>query len=192
MELKILFACVAIILMLVGYYPYLKDLFLRKTQPHLYTWLIWAITATIASAGVFVGGGDLGVLPMLAGTIMVIVVCLLSTIYGSKNITRSDTITLLLALAAIVIWIQVGSPLIAVLLVTAIDAFGYIPTFRKTYQEPWTETSTFWLLITISYLFTILASSELNMLTTSYLITIGSINILLFILIHIRRKTIEK
>jgi hypothetical protein len=101
--LKLIFAATATGAMLAGYYPYLKDLFARKTQPHLYTWLIWAITASIATVGVIVGGGNLGAIPMVIGTALVIFVCLLSFKYGSKNITKSDTLTLIAALVAVLV-----------------------------------------------------------------------------------------
>ncbi len=143
-DVKIIFAVLATVLLFVGYYPYLKDLFARRTQPHLYTWLIWAITASIATAGVLTGGGSLGAIPMVVGTGSILLMCLLSIWYGSKNITKSDTLTLIAALVAILVWVQLDNPLLAVFLATAIDGFGYIPTFRKSYVEPFTETPFFW------------------------------------------------
>ncbi len=187
-DVKIIFAIAATILMLIGYYPYLKDLFARRTQPHLYTWLIWAITASIATAGVLTGGGNLGVLPMVAGTALVIFVCILSIWYGSKDITKSDTITLIAALVAIVVWVQLDNPLMAVLLATAIDGFGYIPTFRKSYSEPHTETPFFWLVMSGNSFLTLLALDAYNLLTTTYLVVLGLANLALYLLILHRRK----
>ncbi len=189
---KLFATILAILLMVTAYVPYLRDLFKGNTQPHTYTWLIWAITASVATAGVYVGGGDLGFFPMLAGTSMVIFVLILSLKYGSKNITTSDTLTLITALLAIVIWVQLENPLLAVMLVTIIDGLGYIPTFRKVYQEPMSETRLFWFLITVSYLFNILASAEFNLLTALYLTTIGGINICLYTFITLRRKNIAR
>ena len=189
--IKLLCAAAATVLMFIGYVPYLKDLFAKKTQPHLYTWVIWAITASIATAGVIVGGGKLGAVPMVLGTTLVIFVCLLSFKYGSKNITTSDTVTLIGALLAIIVWVQLKSPLLAVLLATTIDAFGYIPTFRKTYSEPWSETSIFWLAMSFNSFLSIAALGKYNLLTVTYLGLLGIANILLFLLIVYRRKFIH-
>jgi hypothetical protein len=190
-DIKLVFAFAAAALMVIGYYPYLKDLFERRTQPHIYTWLIWAITATIATAGVITGGGNLGALPMMLGTGLVVFVCALSFWYGSKNITKSDTITLIAALVAIVVWVQLDNPLLAVLLATAIDGFGYIPTFRKSYLEPLSETPFFWLVMSGNSFLTILALDAYNLLTTTYLVVLGVANFALYLLILYRRKKLS-
>jgi hypothetical protein len=190
--LKLIFAIAATAFMIVGYYPYLKDLFAIKTQPHLYTWLIWAITASIATAGVIVGGGNLGAIPMVIGTAFVIFVCLLSFKYGSKNITKSDTLTLVAALVAILVWVQLGNPLLAVVLATVIDGVGYIPTYRKSYQEPWSETSFFWIAMSANSFLAIAALETHSLLTSLYLLVLGVVNFGLFLLLQYRRKSIVK
>jgi hypothetical protein len=190
--LKLIFAVMATVAMLAGYYPYLKDLFARKTQPHLYTWLIWAITASIATAGVIVGGGNLGAIPMVIGTALVVFVCLLSFKYGSKNITKSDTLTLIAALIAVLVWVQLDNPLLAVVLATVIDGFGYIPTYRKSYQEPWSETTFFWIAMSANSFLAIAALENYSLLTSLYLFVLGVANFGLFVLLIHRRKSITK
>lgn len=190
--LKLIFAVAATVAMLAGYYPYLKDLFSLQTQPHLYTWLIWAITASIATAGVIVGGGNLGAIPMVIGTALVIFVCLLSFKYGSKNITKSDTLTLIAALIAVLVWVQLDNPLLAVVLATVIDGFGYIPTYRKSYQEPWSETTFFWIAMSANSFLAIAALENYSLLTSLYLFVLGVANFGLFVLLKYRRKSITK
>jgi hypothetical protein len=56
-------------------------------------------------------------------------VMLLSLKYGTRNITRSDTIILILALAAVFVWVQLDNPLLAVIMVTLIDLAGYVPSW---------------------------------------------------------------
>lgn len=186
--IKLLCAAAATVLMFIGYAPYLKDLFARKTQPHLYTWIIWAITASIATAGVIVGGGKLGAIPMVLGTMLVIFVCLLSFRYGSKNITKGDTVTLVAALLAVVVWVQLDNPLLAVILATAIDGFGYIPTYRKSFEEPFSETPFFWLAMSANSFLSIAALGTYSLLTYLYLAVLGIANFGLFLLIKYKRN----
>lgn len=138
---KLLVAILSVLIFVfAGYLPYFRDIFRNKTQPHAYTWLIWAITQGTATVALWHGKGGWGVLPLLVGTMLVFTVFLLSLKYGTKNITRADTIILIAALLAIVIWWQLHNPLLAVVMVTLIDVAGYAPSLRKTFEEPWSET----------------------------------------------------
>jgi hypothetical protein len=166
--------------MLISYVPYIRDILRGKTQPHIYTWLIWLITQGTASAAAFYGGSFYTSFGLFAGTLMVLVICLLSARYGTKNITKGDTITLALALSAVLVWWKLDNPLFAVVMVSAIDGFGYLPSFRKTYEEPASETSSFWILIAASTLFTLLANQEFNILTSLYLSVMFICNFIMF------------
>ena len=112
--------------------------------------------------------------------------------YGTKNITKSDTIVLIVALFAIVVWWQLGQPLISVIMVSAIDVIGYVPSFRKSYREPWSETLISWILFSVGNIFAVLALKEYNLLTVTYLVAITSANIALFLLCFFRRQLIPR
>src|SRR3989338_3694066 len=131
--MKIIFAGVAISIIIIGYIPYLKDIFARKTAPHIYTWLIWLITQSTAIAALIYGGGKMGGAGLVAGVILVFVIFLLAFKYGTKNITASDTILLAFSILAIAVWWQLDSPLLSVVIISLIDGIAYLPTFRKTY-----------------------------------------------------------
>jgi len=77
-------------------------------------------------------------------------------------------------------------------MVSVIDVIGYVPSFRKSYQEPWSETLISWILFSASNIFAILALKEYNLLTVTYLAAITSANIALFLICFFRRKFIPK
>lgn len=192
MDIKLLFTIIATFICVISFIPYLRDIFSSKTKPHAYTWLIWTITQGTAVAGLLYGGSGLGALSLIVGLVLVFVVFLFSLKYGTKNITKSDTIILMLALMAILVWWQLHQPLISVVMVSAIDFFGYIPSFRKSYQEPWSETLWTWILLCISNIFAILAFKEYNFLTLTYVITITLANLTLFSICFFRRSSVRK
>lgn len=192
MDIKLFFAIASVIVLVIGYYPYFRDIFRKTTKPHAYTWLIWAITQGTATAAAFYGGANWGVMSLAGGTVLVVFVFLLSLKYGTKNITRSDTGILLLALLAIVVWWLTKNPLLSVLMVTAIDGMGYIPTLRKSWEEPWSETLTFWLAMAAVSVLTILSLGEINWLTAPYLVVLAVLNILVLVVCILRRKSVPK
>jgi hypothetical protein len=133
MGMKIFFTVIATVVGTAAFFPYLKDIFLRKTKPHTYTWLIWTMTQGTAVVGIWYGGGGWGGLNLTAGTFLVAGVFFFSLRYGTKNITRSDTIILIVALLAIVAWWQLHQPLQRHLQDHPAQAFdqGYYPEGGK-------------------------------------------------------------
>ncbi len=191
MDIKIVFGILATIVTIGGYIPYFRDIFAKKTKPHMYTWLVWGLTQGTATVALFSGGGEWGAISLLVGTILVAVIFFLCFKYGTKNITRSDTTTLIAALLAIIVWWQLDSPLLAVLMVSLIDALGYIPTFRKTYVDPSSETVLFWMCMVATDVLALLANSEHNILTMSYLVTLGICNTGVVIVILVRKRRLS-
>lgn len=192
MELKIFFTTVSVIIGLFAFAPYLKDTWTKKTKPHVFTWLIWAITQGTATAALWYGKGGLGVIPMAISMTLAVLVMLLALRNGTKYITRSDIVILTAAVLAIFVWWQLKQPLLAVLMVSTIDAIGYIPTFRKSFMRPHTETIGSWVAFALADGTAILALGSYNLLTVSYLATITLANILLVIFLLLRRKTIKQ
>ena len=192
MDLKIIFTVIATIIGTVAFLPYLRDTLSLKTKPHIYTWLIWAITQGTAVVGIWYGGGGWGALNLTVGVLLVLIVLFFSLKYGTKNITKSDTIILIAALAAILVWWQLDQPILAVVMVSVIDVLGYIPSFRKSYAEPWSETMIAWVGFSVSNTFAILALSEYNFLTMTYLIAITLANIVLTLFCVYRRRFVPK
>jgi hypothetical protein len=192
MTLKIILSIISAIIVTIAYFPYFRDIVLLKTKPHSYTWFIWIITQCTAIAGMWVGGGNWGLLSTIFGTIMVAIVFLLSLKYGTKNITKEDTIILIAALIAVLVWWQLDQPVLSIIMVTLIDVIGYLPTFRKSYKEPWSETLVTWFMFVVSNIFAILSLSQYNLLTATYIFAITAANISLLLFCYVRRFYIPR
>ncbi len=191
LEIKNIFSVVAAILGVVGFLPYLRDVYRGITKPHVYTWFVWLITQSIAIAAAFRGGGGL-ILNLAVGLFFMFIIFLLSFKKGTKNITKSDTVVLVSALVAIVVYFQLDKPLLAVIMVSLIDFLGYIPTFRKTFEEPWSETVGTWAVFVVSNILAIVALQEYNFLTVTYLVTITTANAIITAICLIRKKYVTQ
>jgi hypothetical protein len=174
----------------VAFFPYLFDLFKKRTKPHIYTWCIWLITQGTATLAALQGGAGLGVLGLAVGMVFVTFVFILSFWYGTKNITRSDTVALVFALLAIFIWWGLKEPILAVFLVAFIDGLGYIPTFRKSFAEPWSETVVSWGIFAVGNIASLLALEAYSLLTVPYLALLAVANTALTGFLLVRRRAI--
>lgn len=192
MNLKLILSILAGLVAIISFAPYFLDIIHKKTKPHAYTWLIWTITQGTALTGLWLGVGGWGFISLFIGTGLIFIIFLLSLKYGTRNITKGDTITLIAALIAILIWWQLHNPFLAVLMVSIIDFLGYIPSFRKTFKNPWTETPIFWMLSPLSYIITILALDKYNFLTLAYLITVTIADTTLLAICLLRRKSVKR
>ena len=191
MDLQYTYIATSLILLIFACFPYFRDIFAWKTKPHVYTWLIWSLTQWIWTAGIFYWWGWIWWIYLSVSTILVFTIFIASFFRWEKNITLHDTIVLLVALMAIWIWVFLDHPLLSVLLVSAIDVIWYIPTFRKSYSKPYSETASTWATFTIANIFSMLALSEYNLLTMSYLVAISFMNIVLLIFIIARRSNLK-
>lgn len=188
MEIKILFSVLAAISGLAASVPYIWTSYFGKTRPHVFTWLIWTITNSVAVAGLWYGGGGVGAVPPTLSAICAFVTFLVSLRFGKKDIKPSDIIVLIIALSSILIWLFLHQPILSILIVAGADLIGYIPTYRKAYHEPWTEKRSSWIFFSTASIFAILALKEYNLLTLSYLITIACVNTIMPIYLTVRRS----
>jgi hypothetical protein len=192
MEIKLVLALIATVIGLVGFIPYFHGIFTHKTKPHTYTWLIWAMTQGVAVAAIWVGGGSFGAVSLTIGEIFVLLIFLLSFKYGVNNITKKDKVVLLIALLAIVIWVFTKNPLYSVLLVSGIDLVGYVPTFRKSYHDPWSEKTISWFMFAVTHILNILALEQYSVITSTYLVTLLMANSSLFVFLIVRRRMLNE
>jgi hypothetical protein len=190
-SIKIISAIIAALIGIIAFLPYLKDIFYKKTKPHVYTWLIWTLTTGTGVFAIWYGSGGFGALNLTVGLIFIFVIFLFSLKYGTKDITKSDTIILFFAICAILVWWQLNQPLISIIMISVIDFLGYIPTFRKSYKQPWSETLSSWMLFVISDIFAIFALESYNALTLTYLSTITMANLFIFLICIFRRPHVK-
>ncbi len=190
---KLVAAVVSPALGIIGFIPYFYGIYKGTTKPHVFTWLIWTLTLGIANLSIWTGGGGLVLsIGIAVSVVLSFITMLLSIKYGTRNITRSDMIALIVALVAIGVWIGLDNPVLALLLATSIDIVGYWPTFRKSFIEPWSEALSSWILYTAAPALTLFSLLEYNVLTMTYSAATLIINGLLVALLLVRRQGVQR
>lgn len=137
---KEILVILASVLVLVGNIPYLRDVVKGKVKPHPYTWLVWTIVSCVIFFGQLAKGAGIGAIPTAVSELFTIIIFLFSLKYGFKNPPKSDKYFLALGILGIIPWIITKDPTISVIIVVSIDLIAFIPTFRKTYCHPKSET----------------------------------------------------
>lgn len=192
LQLKSIITIVGIIISLFGTINYIRSILANNTKPHIYTWIVWLITQSIAVAGMWVWGGSVWSRWPTIGLVGITVVVVLSIKYWTKDITKSDTWSLLGCFIAMGLRLLVQNPLRSVISVTIIDVLWYIPSMRKTFINPQSETLLSWIISCVCNLLTILSFVEYNVLTLLYICVIFCCSMSMVWIIVLRRRTLSK
>ncbi len=194
MELaKTILGYVATLLVFIGYIPYIKDVVAGKTKPHIYSWILWGLVTAIAFALQYSAGAGSGSFVTLAAALMCGVVIVLSLKAKSQvKIVLIDTVFLLLAFLAIALWLVAKQPVLSAVLVTAIDVLGFLPTVRKSWHEPESETVSFYFLNTARFMLSVVALQSYSIVTTLYPVSWLLINFCFGFLLIVRKRMLRE
>ncbi len=176
---------------MVGTVCYVRSVLRRETRPHVFTWLIWTLSTGTIAVIQFLNEAGPGAWATIVATGNCLAVTLLAVKYGEKNITRSDRVALVMAIAALALWAITDNALIAALLLTAVDGFGYYPLLRKSYDKPREEFVWLYLLSNIKHLLSISAMTSYVFINLVYPGTIFFLNSAFLIMIAIRRHQLR-
>ncbi|MFA6004994.1 MAG: hypothetical protein WC775_00730 [Patescibacteria group bacterium] len=189
--MKDVLGALAVILTFIGYAPYIWDTVKGKTKPHIYSWFIWAFVTFIIFALQILGKGGAGAYTTLATAILCLTIYILGLKNGEKDITKFDTITFIIALIATCVWIFAKEPVISTVLIVTINTLANLPTIRKSWKDPHSETLFTWKMGAVRNFLGLLALANYSLLTWLYPVTNLLINIIESTLLIIRRKQLN-
>ncbi len=181
-------AIIAAIIAVAGNIPYLLDIVKKRVKPHPYTWLVWTIVSGVTFFGQVAKGAGIGALPTGAAEIFTVIIFLFSLQYGFKQITRIDTYFLIAALLGLIPWILTKDPTLSVVIVVTIDLIAFIPTLRKTWQHPKTETPLLYSTNVLRHALTLFSLEAYNIATMLHSIAMIIVNSMMTIFITARTE----
>ena len=191
--LKQILGVVAVILIFVGYIPYSRDIISGKTKPHIFSWFLWGFVTSIAFALQIYGQAGIGAHVTLAAALMCFVVIFLGFKYKStSDITKTDVFFIIAAFVAFGIWVFAKQPVLSAVLTTLVDLLGFMPTVRKSWHKPFTETLSFYYLNTFRFGLAVISLNRYTILTAFYPVAWLIANSLFAILLVVRRKQVAK
>ncbi len=186
--MKEIIGAVAVVLTFAAYIPYYRDILKGKTHPHVYSWSLWGLLTILLVALQIKGGAGAASWVTAAAGLLCLGVVVLSLKNGKKDITTSDTIVAILALIAIGFWLIADQPAVSVTLVIVADILAFIPTIRKSWHKPHSETLSLYVTNAIRFLLAFAAIEVYTFLSSSWIVVWVAGNALFSIMLVIRRK----
>ncbi len=184
---KLVIAIVAALLAIAGNVPYLIDIVRERIKPHPYTWFVWSLVSGIVFFGQVAKGAGVGAIPTAAAEIFTFIIFLLSLKYGFKDIRASDTFFLILALLGVGLWVYTNDPTASIVIAVLIDVIAFVPTLRKTWKYPTTETPILYSTNVLRHVLALFALQSYNLATTLHSVVMIGINSSMVAIIIYRR-----
>ena len=188
--MKELISFTAVVLTFAAYVPYYRDILLGKTRPHIYSWSLWGILTILIVGLQREGGAGAASWVTIAAGFLCLGVVVLSLKHGKKNITNFDTIVAILSLVAIGFWLIADQPVVSISLVIIADLLAFVPTIRKSYSQPYSETLSLYVTNALRFGLAFLAIDRYTYLSASWIIAWILGNTLLSMVIVVRRQQI--
>jgi hypothetical protein len=189
MDIKTILGIVGGICIAGSFIPYIRDIMKSDTEPHVYTWFIWSVTHMIAALAILEGnGGVFAALSVATGGILSLTIFFMSLKRGTKNITTFDTVTLITAILAVVMWWKLDHPEWAIITIVFIDILGFVPTIRKTWHKPRSESMFAWSVYAFGNIAALFAITTYSIMTSAYIIAMIAASFVLVTIIMIRRR----
>jgi len=192
MDYKVILGAIGVVFSLSAYVVYVKDIFVHKTKPHAFSWLIWGMLAGISFAAQQWGDAGAGSWVTFTDTFFCMIIFAVALHRGQKNYTTFDWIALALAGVALLLWWITKTPTASIILIVFVDFFGFLPTYRKSFHNPWEESMSMYVLSICKYSAALLATSSYSIATSLYIGSIIPMNIVLIIIILIRRRGLKR
>ncbi len=188
---KTFFSILAILLTLIGYIPYVRNILKGKTIPHAYTWFIFTLATVFVFGLQLAAGAGVGAFVTLVISISVFVIFIFSLFKGEKNITLSDTIFFILALTALVLWRVAEQPILSVILLSIINILAFAPTIRKSWNKPYSETLLTYIINASRYGVGLLALEHYNIVTVFFPASAMAITFTFVLILSVRRRILS-
>jgi hypothetical protein len=171
------------ILLLLGNIPYILSIRRGETRPNLVTWGIWTTIGFILLGSYrAIGATNTLWLPISQVISQLIITCYAFK-YSKGNWQPLDRVCLAGAAISLWLWWQSGLPLVALLMNIAMDILGAIPTIKKIYSEPDSESIVFWWMSFGSSLLNLLAIENFSVAFVVFPVYLCALNITILTLL---------
>jgi len=181
----------ATLIAIYAYIPYFRNIFRGKTKPHAFSWFVWFLLTAIAFFAQVSDNAGPGAWVTGFTAVICFVIFIFGLKRGEKDIVWIDWLSLVGALLALGLWAITNEPLLSVILITLIDALGFVPTFRKSYSKPNEETALTYGLSSLKFAIGIAALDNVTLVTALYPASLVLANGIFVAMVLLRRQKLN-
>jgi len=190
-DYKIWLGYLSTLIAFIAFAPYFWDVYKGTTKPHAFSWLIWTILQAIGFAAQVYGHAGPGAWATGLSGLFCLIIAVVAFKKGEIKFVTFDWVALVGAFLAIILWLLTKNPFYSVLLISVCDFIGFLPTYRKAYHLPFTETLSEYGLSSIKEVVAILALRTFSFITTFYIASLAISNLVFVSMVLVRRRKLK-
>lgn len=188
MEKEIIFSLISSLIYIIWIFPYWWDILRKRTIPHPFSFLVWLIITGFNSYILLISHEYLAFIPGCISCFFL----LFGTVYGlyvfrKIQINWFDYFCVTLSILFLIYYFLWRNITNAVILSTIIDFLAFLPTFKKGWIQPWTETILLYFFAAVSNIFALLALIGPNFETSLFWLYLVIANLAFFFMVSLRR-----
>lgn len=188
---KTILSSLAMLVILSAQLPYMIGVLRHQVRPHVFSWVIWGTTTMIVFFAQISGHAGVGAWGTGVAAVLTIIIAVLAFMHrGDITITRSDWLFFILALLSIPFWYFTSDPLWAVVILTAVDLMGFVPTLRKIYHDPYSEPFPYLVLFALHNVLVLSAMETYSITTVLFPLCLFSAGCVAIVVMRARRRVI--
>ena len=192
MEIKAIFGILSSVVVLVGGFPYIRDIYKKKAHPHILSWLGWGFITALGAFAMLASGSEWVVAILFANSISCFTIVLFSITrkVAIFSTSKFDYLFFGLGILGLILWQTLHMPILAILCAILADLSFGLPNITKIYKNPNTETSFVWFMASLSGLLSLFAIQTLTFSESAYPIYLFIYDtiVLLLVLRVVRKK----
>lgn len=142
--------------------PYIRDIVRGKTQPHRTSWLIFFILNCVNVANQYASGATNSLWLVIASALLTFIIFVMSIKRGVGGLEKLDIVSLLGAVTGLLLWVVLDTPFASTVCNLSVVTIALIPTLKKAYHSPNSETHITWLIASFSGLLAALSVGAWN------------------------------
>ncbi|HEY4964112.1 MAG TPA: hypothetical protein VIH90_05445 [Candidatus Saccharimonadales bacterium] len=135
---------------IVGDIPYIKDVIKGRTKPQRISWALFFGLNVINLANQIALNAHSSLWLIYSWTLVTFIIFALSIKKGVGGKSRIDIICVSGAILGLILWALLKTPLASLYCNLLVGIIAFIPTIKKAYVSPGTETKISWLTATIA------------------------------------------
>lgn len=132
----------AVLINLIGYFFLIRDIFSGKTKPNLVSWFIWSLAPFIGVFFQIKAGASFSTITVFLGGLISLVVVIFSLFKKEAywKLNSFDLICGFIAIFSLFLYVVTHDLNISILFAIFSDALAYLPTIKKSWFFPTSET----------------------------------------------------
>lgn len=187
--MKEVLVVIASLFAVVGNVPYIRDVIKNRIHPHPFTWLVWSLVSCITFFGAVSKGAGLGAIPIFVSEVFTVIIFIYSLKNGFKHIRKIDFLYLTICLLSLIPWYLTKDPTVSVIIAVFIDLIAFIPTIRKTWEHPQSESYILFVMNVLRHMIILFTVETYNIATTLHSMAMIITNALMTYLIVFKSKS---